>query len=485
MTLDLLHTQADILCEILGYLEQKERLQSMTLVSRQFRYAVYNSIDTIRLRGEDSDNVQEILSNFPCLKKLELAFCKSLTNDVMAWILDKYTKLINLTIIHCVNLTELIIPDNNLVHLEVKDSNHINKVSITCTRLEYLNLSGCSGFTHDNVDELLRFNNKLKTVVLRRVNHLLSLNDLYARNLESLSLERCKNLKSINFKFVPVLRFLDVSYTSICDHDVYLLMENLNVWNAIQEIKFDGCKLLRAPVINNSSVKKLSFDFCANLERPSLETPALQWLSMNHTNVVDHALESAIRYNEKIITLHARNNLRIVRPKIPATQNHNIEELDLRGCHWMESIDFPTIASPTRLRKMDLSWTRISDETLYPITRDCVALRDLFLRTCDFLVDPFIESQSIEMLDLTGAHALTSPIIRCSNMKEMRVENCTNLDVQVREMVEQLMDLKLRTPPDDENLDKKVLAGTGVPCIRRRLALMPAFIIYVIKISNC
>lgn len=476
MNLGPLHCQSDILSEIMQFISQYERLTVIVLVSTQFRNAVYQSIDKLHLRGEcHGQTIRDILSRFPSLRELELSFCKTLTDQSMSWILERYAKLVKLCVVHCTNLKILDIPSHQateLEHLEIT-GNKLNKASISCTRLEYLDASGTCGFSDEDILLLLSRNNQLRTVLLKRIPQLSSLIGMSSRNLETLCLERCKNLKELSFKHVPSLRVLDLSFTRIDDPTLSSLMgsDQLDKWS-LSEIKLDGCKSLRNPFIHNRSIKNISFDFCSNLERPKLECASLKRLSINHTNVVDHALESIIKHNEGITCLFARNNLRIVRPKIRAAEHHCIEEIDFRGCHWMESIHFPATASPMRLQRMDLSYTRISDDTIKPVTRDCFALRDLSLCTCDYLIDPVIESESIERLDFSGAHALNSPSIRCSNITEMHVENCHNLNPAAVQSVIEAIEHRAVTPVTfglPVGKEEKCKGETRMPNVRRRL----------------
>jgi hypothetical protein len=405
------------------------------------------------------------------LRELELSFCKTLTNEVLSWILDRYIKLRKFSLTHCANLTEVTVVGGEIVHLEVVDSTFISKLKIGCTRLEYLNLSGCSGFTEEDITSILSKNNNLTNLNLRRVQQLTTLSAIASRSLQVMTLDRCKNLKELRFTHAPALQSLDISHTAIDDHMLYQIMnhEQLNQWSMIKEVKLEGCKSLKAPVIENQSVEKITFDFCSSLERPHLDCPSLELLSMSHTNVVDHALEYAVRNNERLKSLQARNNMRIVKPKIPASENHSIEELDLRGCHWLESVQIPAAASPARLTRIDLSLTRINDDTIRPVMRDCFALRDLSLKTCDFLVAPVIESESIETIDLSGSHALSSPSFRCSKVKEVRVENCKNLEAEAQRVIELMMNLNLATPTKAASHEKKAKGGTRIANVRRRL----------------
>ncbi len=387
--------------------------------------------------------------------------------------MERYVKLKKLSVIHCSNLTDVDVTCEELTHLEITNSKYINKVSIRCTKLELLNLSGCSGFLEADVVELIRTNNNLSVLNLCRVEQITALENIKSRKLQSLCLDRCKNLSKLCFEHAPLLESLDISHTKVDDHTLYQMMnEQLDQWLRIKDVKMNGCQALRAPVISNRSVQKLSFDFCSAMERPNLECPKLQELSMNYTHIVDNALESIVRHNEHITNLHARNNMRIVRPKIPADSQHKMEELDLRGCHWLEDIRFTASSSPARLSKMDLSYTRMSDDTIRSVTNNCVGLRDLSLQTCDFLVDPVLESNSLEVLNCKGAHALRSPSIKCARIRDINVENCKNLAVEVKEAIDAMVNLNLNKQEpalvQAASVEVKQKA-TRLPNVRRRL----------------
>ena len=82
-----------------------------------------------------------------------------------------------------------------------------------------------------------------------------------------------------------------------------------------------------------------------------------------------------------------------------------------------------------------MNWTQISDSTIRRIISGCPELNSLEMKICDSLIDPFIESESLEEIEFQGSQNLRSPVLDCQNLSKVGFEDCISLDTSVSEGV--------------------------------------------------
>ncbi|KAL9654198.1 hypothetical protein ABK040_000780 [Willaertia magna] len=424
----------------------------------------------IQLFVKDYKNniLYKILEPFPCLYELHFEFCKVLNGTILQLILEKFIYLKKLIIVHCNELKEIKIENcKNLIHLEIRDCKQLQQLqNINCTQLISLNLSNCNGLTNQFISNLLEKNcNTLQYVNLSGI---LNLNEIsICKTMNALlyfTMKRCKNFNNFNFPLkntFPNLLELDLSSTGINDQTLQKLTTEQSL-QKLHTLFLEGCKSLKKPILGPlQNLQKLSLDLSTELQSlqiPPNHCPNLTYLSLSNTNITDQAIEKILQNNylqydfndltenttfggnngENFINgnvVGGNNGVAPIRKLIlkkcrmiqnPTIFSNVLEELDLHGCYNCNS---PKILKKCNsLQKLNLGWTRVTDEELQNVLNSCPKINELNCNTCDLLQNPMIISNNLQAISFQGAHELQNPIFKCKSLKSLDFTNCTKLE---------------------------------------------------------
>nr|CAG4719014.1 unnamed protein product [Naegleria fowleri] len=402
-----------------------------------------------------------ILEPFSKLTHLSIEFSKALTGEVLSLILNKFSHLESLSLIHCnelkfIHITFPMEVCSHLRKLEIRDCRNIQEYSggikIDCHLLKHLTITSTPCVQDRFLSDLIERNaSSLETISIFGLNDFSNLcMGKRMSKLESLSLQRCKNFSKFHLPIkqvctvFPVLKELDLSHTKFNDNSFKALTHEQRL-DRLQVLTLEGCKQLKKPTFGVcKSLHTMIFDLCIDLEDvtiPSGHCPSLRNLSVNNTRINDKALERIFNFGNNrgipieeyqnglasppISKLSAKKCKSIFNPKITS---YHLEELDLNGCFNCSSVKVVDLSKQS-LKKMNLGWTKISDEDLNRIVTTCPSLTELSLNTCDNLVNPHIESQSLRKISFTGAHFLHNPVFKfCDKLQHIDFRNCDNLE---------------------------------------------------------
>ncbi|EFC45954.1 predicted protein [Naegleria gruberi] len=421
--------------------------------------SVPSSLNDLYYQPEEEEEINpliKLLTPFSKITELSLEFCKALDSKTLCKILEKFTHLEILTIIHCSSLYSIKIEYpmqvcKNLKRLEIRDCRSIQECSggikLDCYLLEHLNITSTPCINERFISNLIdRNSNTLKTINLF---NLLDFSNISISkkmiNLNKINLQRCKNFKQFHLPIkqvcnvLPKLEELDLSYTNINDDSIKSLTNEQKL-DQLKELKLENCKNLIKPIIGNCQMlTSISFDFCSYLEDvniPSNNCPSLDKLSLNYTKINDKSIERIfnlpqpfIGFNElktppPITKLSAKKCKLIYNPKITS---YSLEDLDLHGCYNISSLSLIDLSKKS-LKRVNLGWTKIDDDNLTKIVETCPSIRELSVNTCDNLINPTIQSNSLQFISFQGAHHLQNPILKCSSLKHVDLRNCDNLE---------------------------------------------------------
>ncbi|KAG2377383.1 hypothetical protein C9374_009294 [Naegleria lovaniensis] len=401
-----------------------------------------------------------ILEPFSKLTHLSIEFSKALTGEALSLILNKFSHLESLSLIHCnelkfIHITFPMAVCSHLKKLEIRDCRNIQEycggLKIDCHLLKYLTITSTPCVNDRFLSNLIERNastlQHISLFGLHDFSHLCMGKRM--SELVQLSLERCKNFSKFHLPIkqvctvFPALVDLDLSYTQFNDESFKSLTHEQRL-DHLQVLTLEGCKQLKKPTVGVcKSLHTMNFDLCSDLEAvtiPSGHCPSLRNLSMNNTRMNDKSLERIFNANNHrgvsiedyqnglvsppISKLSAKKCKLIFNPKITS---YHLEELDLNGCFNCSSVKVVDLSKQS-LKKLNLGWTKISDDDLNKIVTTCPSLTELSLNTCDNLVNPHIESQSLKKISFTGAHFLHNPVFKCDKLQQVDFRNCDNLE---------------------------------------------------------
>lgn len=345
---------------------------------------------------------------------MEISHCDSFDDDLTKILSSKFC-LESLTIVNCSKLTNPAFSSPTIKHLAIRRCSNIQTPVVECKKLESLELSFSTGFSDEVVSKIFSFSNNIKSANLR--NLILKSPKIQSDSLKFLKIAKCKQLEEPIIQ-CPNLVELDLSFTKITDKSIGTISETNR---SIRLLNLKGCRELVAPTITSHSLESMHLDYCAKLKAPVLLCPKLNDLTLSYTKVTDNAFDEIFLGCPQLRKLAATKCDELQSPKIRST---SLEQLDFHGCH---NIQEPTFKSP-KLKKLVLNWTKVDDQMVEQIAKDCVQLDSLSVKICDQLVNPIITSKSIEDLEFSGAHNLQSPIIKCEKLKKVDFTNCESLD---------------------------------------------------------
>jgi len=405
-----------------------------------------------------SNPIVDILNPFAKLSHLSIEFCKVLDGNALTSILQQFSHLETLNIVHCfelkfIHITYPMLACKKLKTLQIKDCRNIDEyaggLKVDCHSLTHLEISSTPCVSNRLITDIMERNsNTLQSLNLFGINSLFELSIGKKMSvLTNLTIKRCKNfskfhvpIKQVCLVF-PQLLDMDLSLTSVSDQAMKILTTEQRL-QSLKILRLEGCKMLKNPTFGTCpNLETVILDSSSDLEGinfPPNSCPALNTLSVNYTKINDKALEKIFNvtkgmsveeyeisgYVPPIRKLSAKKCKSLHNPKITS---YHLEELDLHGCY---NCHAPTVVdlSKNNMKKLNLNWTKISDDDLKKIVTQCPSLTELSLHTCDNLVNPTIESNTLQKISFTGAHFLQSPVFKCEQLQHVDFNNCEKLE---------------------------------------------------------
>ncbi|KAK9274885.1 hypothetical protein L1049_022139 [Liquidambar formosana] len=408
------------------------------------------------------------LVKLPCTTKLEKLKLIDLSGaDSLVEIEDKSfehlndLRLLNLSKTKVKNLPSL---SNlgNLRQLLSKDCSSLETLPKMegLTRLELLDLSGCSALTviqdkfFDHMNCLLRLN-----LSETKIECLPSLSNL--SNLRHLLLRYCLNLT----KLPPLesLSKLEVLDLSGCSALMVIQDKSLEHMTCLSRLNLSETKIECLPSLSNlSNLRYLLLRCCINLtELPPLE-------SLSKLEELDLCGASSLKETQTqflgcMTDLQILNLSGIPLVKLPSMSNLvKLTQLSLQGCSGLKRV--PDLEALTKLEVLDLSGTAVG---CLPLPDSLSNLRELLLRDCSSLEGlPVLESlRHLEVLDLFGTRIKEFPygISELTRLKQLNLPDMKGIEVDWA---------KIKRLPENLNWDQcgisklaEILTGSSKPSI--------------------
>eukprot|EP01080_Neovahlkampfia_damariscottae_P002818 gene2818-4226_t len=231
--------------------------------------------------------------------------------------------------------------------------------------------------------------------------------------LKNLKIEKSKSLD--DKKFEEVISNLKSNRTikTLKINTCESLIDPKLKFNFLEEISIQNCRNLKSlNLINdqqpdNNIIKKLEFGYksvfnCQNLEIVTFKKKLkIEYLDLSSSKFDDSNLEKLIQYS-----------------------NETLQELYLISCLCLKN---PVIKNLKNLRVLNLSKTNINDEFINENLNFLYNLKELNLTHCEKLINPEIENFNLEMLKMGWNDNLKNPNIKCFNLKTLHVNFCHQL----------------------------------------------------------
>ncbi|XP_045830802.1 F-box/LRR-repeat protein 2-like [Trifolium pratense] len=271
----------------------------------------------------------------------------------------------------------------DLLSFKISDE-FLSSIAMEGLPLTRLVLKNCTGYSYDGISNLLSKCQHLQHLNLQNADflndqHVVQLSS-FLGNLMSINLSRCCNLTK------SVLFALAQNYPSLSE----IIMEYTNIRKISEENSNSSTDVVVSPQLKSLCLACNLWLREENITMITSIFPNLELLDLSHCNKISE---------ESICQVLRRCR--------------NIRYLNLANCSRVKFIRV-NFKVP-KLEVLDLSFTKVGDETLYFISKNCCGLLQLFLSNCYALTKKGVE------------HVVKN----CTQLREFNLNGCDKVNADI------------------------------------------------------
>eukprot|EP01080_Neovahlkampfia_damariscottae_P011310 gene11310-4121_t len=409
---------------VLSYLEFNYLVKQLCLVDKKFFEIVFGQLHSIHINARLIPQKTKIEDIITFIKRFKIVD-ELLLENFKTLPVEKLEELLEIC-------------GESLKRFEFLKNNNIQQLSIEhCFGLKKLSLDSCRNlksikFPKNSLSlESVSFKNTLiNDETLEKL--MLNISPSYVENLDFFSTSIVNPIVQSSFENQTNLRKVDSIDFSYCFkiESITLKIKELKELKLQRLIKFDDGKISKIlKQIEDSKLEKLNLFGCIQVKSPfDTPFPSIKTLDLSQTKISDQSLNLISSYFCKNL-----ENLRLLccsNIKNPNLSTSNLKKLEIVHCEALKSVK---IHSPY-LEELNLSGTLIDDPNLNDIlknyTDDSSKLSKLTLAQCSRLIKPFINSPNVKTIDLSSCQQIfTAHITDCNTLEELNLQS-TQIDIE-------------------------------------------------------